>query len=318
MHNIPSTNPLLSIITTMYNSAAFLAVCIESVLKQNYPKIEFIIVDDGSTDDSYVIAEKYATQDPRIKLIKLEENMGQPTAMNKALDICTGDLITFIDSDDEIEPCTYQDAITLMQKDANIDLVQFPVTWGYATKREEWIDGLGDILEEKEQILTHWVYKDFRMTWIKCDKVFRAKLFENVRFYPKIYFEDNLALVSIFMNVNKMAFTHTGSYRYYLHTEQKLTWTEKRSLDSMFVQCESIAILKKEYPMFRTVRAEFYSRIANACVIDYRSKGSNSEVVVKAKATLKQMPMADIWGKNRLSLKAKLKLSALKLWAVWL
>lgn len=308
--------PLLSIITTMYNSAAFLSVCIESVLRQDYRHIEFIIVDDGSQDDSYAIAERYAVQDSRIRLIKLERNMGQPTAMNRALDVCRGELITFLDSDDEIEPCTYADAISLMRADPQVDVVQFPVTWGYATHREEWIDGALDCIDDREKILTSWTYKEHRMTWIKCDKVFRRELFEDIRFYPGIYFEDNLAMVALLLRTHKMAFTHTGAYRYYLHSEQKLEWREKHSHDSMLVQTESIRLLREHYPALRVVRAEFYSRIANACVIDAKVRGRKSKVALMAKACLREASLADIFGKNRLSPKAKLKIFALKLWSM--
>ncbi|MDY3090400.1 MAG: glycosyltransferase [Porphyromonas sp.] len=308
--------PLLSIITPMYNSEAFLSVCIESVLNQEYKNIEFIIVDDASTDQSYAIAAHYAKQDARIRLIRLEQNGGQSVARNRALDVAKGELITFIDSDDAIEPCTYADAIGLMQSDETIDLVQFPVRWGYATHREEWIDGDGDILVGPEEIMSKWTYKQHRITWINCDKIFRAKLLDGVSFYPGVYFEDNLVLLEVMMRVNKMAFTHTGAYRYYLHSEQKLEWREKHSHDSMLVQTESIRLLREHYPALRVVRAEFYSRIANACVIDAKVRGRKSKVALMAKACLREASLADIFGKNRLSPKAKLKIFALKIWSM--
>ncbi len=308
--------PLLSIITPMYNSAAFLSVCIESVLNQEYKNIEFIIVDDGSTDDSYAIAERYAKQDARIRLIRMEQNGGQSVARNRALDIAQGELITFMDSDDAIEPCTYADAVRLMQEDSELDIVQFPVTWGYATHREEWLDGTLDSISGQEKIVSSWAYKRYGLTWVNWDKIFRSNLFLKIRYFPGIYFEDNLLLLEVMLRVNKMAFTHTGAYRYYIHSEQKLNWTEKHSHDSMLAQTEIIRLLREHHPDLRVVRAEFYRRIANACVAEIKARGSKVKVVQMAKSCLREASLADIFGKNRLSPKAKLKIFALKLWSM--
>ncbi len=89
---------LVSIITPTYNREAFLPAAIESVLAQSYKNFEFIIVDDGSEDNSRSLIESYAEKDSRIKYL-YQQNQRQSVARNYALSIAKGDFICFLDSD---------------------------------------------------------------------------------------------------------------------------------------------------------------------------------------------------------------------------
>lgn len=89
----------ISIIVPVYNAAPYLETCISSILKQSYSNLELILVNDGSTDDSAKICALFAQKDRRVKLIT-KANGGQSSARNLGLDVATGDLIMFVDSDD--------------------------------------------------------------------------------------------------------------------------------------------------------------------------------------------------------------------------
>ena len=93
---------LISVIIPVYNAEKPLCRCIESVRNQTYKNLEIILINDGSTDESGAICQRYAETDRRIKVIH-KENGGVSTARNEALKCFSGEYITFVDADDYIE-----------------------------------------------------------------------------------------------------------------------------------------------------------------------------------------------------------------------
>ena len=94
-----SDKPLISVIVPVYKAERYLPRCIESILKQTYTNFELILVDDGTTDRSGIICDRYAEKDSRIRVIH-KENGGVSTARNVGIDAAKGKWITFVDSDD--------------------------------------------------------------------------------------------------------------------------------------------------------------------------------------------------------------------------
>ena len=92
---------MISVIVPVYNVEEYLEECLESICKQTYTDIEVILVNDGSTDGSKEICERYCQKDSRFKLIN-QENQGQSAARNNGVIVSTGEYITFVDSDDVI------------------------------------------------------------------------------------------------------------------------------------------------------------------------------------------------------------------------
>ena len=90
---------LVSVIMGNYNTpVSYLRESIDSILAQTYTDFELIIVDDASTDDSPAVLESY--DDPRIRILYNEENLGLAKSLNRALDICRGEFVARMDSDD--------------------------------------------------------------------------------------------------------------------------------------------------------------------------------------------------------------------------
>lgn len=107
--------PLVSIITPSYKSKRFISQTIESVLAQTYKNWEMIIVDDCSPDNSNLSIEEYVKKDNRIKLIRLDKNVGPALARNKAIEEAKGQYISFLDSDDLWLPGKLEKQVKYMQ-----------------------------------------------------------------------------------------------------------------------------------------------------------------------------------------------------------
>src|SRR5207237_1194192 len=93
--------PLVSIVTPSYNQARFLGETIRSVLDQDYPAVEYIVVDDGSSDDSVEIIRRY---EDRLAWWTAQPNAGQVAAINRGFEHATGKLMGFLNSDDTLLP----------------------------------------------------------------------------------------------------------------------------------------------------------------------------------------------------------------------
>ena len=95
--------PKISVIVPVYNTRPYLEQCLDSILTQTLADMEIICVNDGSPDDSQSVLERYAADDPRVRIIK-KENGGLSSARNAGMRSAVGDYIAFVDSDDFITP----------------------------------------------------------------------------------------------------------------------------------------------------------------------------------------------------------------------
>lgn len=104
---------LVTVIVPVYNVEKYLGKCIESIVGQTHQNLEIILVDDGSKDQSGMMCDCWKEKDKRITVVH-KENGGLSSARNAALDICHGDYVLFVDSDDYLDKC----AIEIMLDDA--------------------------------------------------------------------------------------------------------------------------------------------------------------------------------------------------------
>lgn len=113
------TKPLISIIVPIYNSSLFLKKCLDSLINQTIEEIEIILIDDGSIDDSCTICKEYEKKDNRIKYY-YQDNAGPGKARNHGLEVASAEWITFVDSDDWIEPFYCQRLISNVNNEVDM------------------------------------------------------------------------------------------------------------------------------------------------------------------------------------------------------
>jgi glycosyltransferase involved in cell wall biosynthesis len=215
------TESLVSLIISAYNAEKYLGRCLDSVLKQTYPALEIILVDDGSTDASGKICDFYATKDQRIHVIH-QANSGISIARNNALKMATGEFLGFTDADDKLEP---DYVATLVKNIRNVDLV----LCGYF-----FVNSRGEIKKrhfDKESVLS---VLDFMHTYLDDEiaifhnianrpiiggylwnKLFRRIIWGDIQFLPHRRAVDTLAVTAYISRINTIRCIPACKYYYY-------------------------------------------------------------------------------------------------------
>lgn len=135
--------PIVSVLMGIYNCGPTLAEAIESILAQTFKNWEFIICDDGSSDDSLKIAEKFAEKDPRIKVIKNPKNLGLAKTLDNCASVAKGVYFARMDGDDRCVPTRFEKLLQVLETNPEIAVVSSWMTmfdengtWGMVRTKE--------------------------------------------------------------------------------------------------------------------------------------------------------------------------------------
>lgn len=273
---------VVSVIVPVYNAAPYLKRCIESITAQTYKNFELILVDDGSTDESGIICDRYAKADNRIRVIH-QENAGVCAARNKGIEGLTGDFFLFLDSDDSLEPEALEVCIDRIILDAS-DVVVF----GRREIRngEEINSGVYDngVLRNNCRAV-HDILKDRHMYGGGYpNKMWRTASFQNrVGGIPQynetlFYVEDMEWVIRMFLNADRISVIDQIFYNYYLR-DNSVSYSqdlnEKRLIGYHDTMAQIVYDLR-EYPelctWFDGIR---YTELVNS-VIDAKLKGQKA------------------------------------------
>lgn len=197
----------ISVIVPVYNAAAYIKRCIESILNQTYQNIELILVDDGSTDGSSIICDEYRKKE-NIKIVH-KKNGGVSSARNAGLMIASGDYIGFVDSDDYIEKNMFQ----LMHdniKDADLSMC------GYYQNKKKFIGISNKQIVDRTTAVTY-VIGDGGFKGFLWNKLFKKSVIDKykIRFFPDIHMcEDLVFCISYIDKIEKVCLLPNALYYY--------------------------------------------------------------------------------------------------------
>lgn len=201
---------LISIIVPVYNCEKYLDRCICSLINQEYKNIEIILLNDGSTDNSFEICKKYLKADNRIKLIN-KKNSGVSLTRNSGIDIASGKYLVFVDSDDYVDNdfCGY---LYKLISTTNSDIAC--CAYGFNDQKsdnEECIYSItGDI-----NILKDYFFNDFIKTCV-WNKIYKTDLVKKNKFSStiKTCAEDSLFIVNMLSKIGKITCSNQKKYHY--------------------------------------------------------------------------------------------------------
>jgi len=205
--------PLISIIVPIYKVEDYLDRCIQSILNQSYKNIEIILVDDGSPDRCGSICDAYALTDSRVKVIH-KENGGLSDARNAGLEVANGSLIGFVDSDDLIHPRMYEFMLhALTSTHSDISICYYTAFSTETPKHTESPSNYVVINNiQAMEALFSFDAVNFTLTW---NKLYKAELFEQIRFPKGKTREDEFTTHQILYKAHKIVFLKKHLYYYF-------------------------------------------------------------------------------------------------------
>lgn len=208
---------LVSIIVPVYNASKYINRCLESLVKQTYKNLEIVLVNDGSTDNSLKICQKWSTKDNRIIVID-KFNGGVSSARNIGLDKCNGDYICFVDIDDYVsDNMIYNMYTNINTEQADISEIDFILTdeKNYKKKKKTFFY---EIFENEESIKE--MFSGNKVENIVCSKMFSRKIIGNIRFNENIKIgEDLLFNYEIMCQKHRIVVDTRDAMYYYVMTE---------------------------------------------------------------------------------------------------
>lgn len=237
---------MISVIVPVYNVEKYLNRCVDSIINQTYRDLEIILVDDGSPDNCGKICDEYAALDPRIKVIH-KENGGLSDARNAGLDKATGEYIAFVDSDDWVEPETYNMMISAIQKSQS-DIAIFGHRIAYEGMSPKTPCYCNDVILDVESLWDEIFGNLNNAAW---NKLYKAKLIGEIRFPMGIIHGEDLIF-----NLNYLKKCKTGvinrsqMYNYFSRADSitKSGFSKKKILE-ITAKDMALEIVREVFPI---------------------------------------------------------------------
>jgi len=239
----------ISIIMSTYNRKEFLPRSIEGVLSQTYDNFEFILVNNGSTDDSNVICEKYANQDDRIKIINIDQNHGPMIGRMSGLNIASNEYLTFVDDDDYCAPQMIEFLWNLLNEH-KADISICGSWYDFDGKKEPKYIFDDYLILNKVQAIDELLKRE-KYNVAPPTKLFRKTLFEGISFNQNVMVDDIHIIYQVFSNADKVVAHGQPLYSFAKHNSNLTSFTQTNILSPQLLD---------EYLSAFHVRTEFLSR----------------------------------------------------------
>lgn len=253
----------LSIIVPVYNVEKYLEECVDSLLNQTLQDLEIFLVDDGSTDRSGAIADRFAKENPdRVHTLHLE-NGGQGRARNAALPMAQGDYIGFVDSDDWIERDMYEKMLDRAEQ-TGADVVVCDFLEHYADGREQTLPAC---------------FQDHPLSAAgsSCNKIFRRSLIGDLRFPEGLWYEDFYFSAVMLLRSKRTEFIPEPLYVYRRGQESTMhNNNARKNLDMLKI----MELIERE--IGEDAREDFDFLVINHVVLDSISRLARQDAPDKA------------------------------------
>lgn len=241
----------ISVIVPVYQSERHLERCVDSILSQDYTDFELLLIDDGSTDASGAICQKYADKDNRVKVLH-RENGGLSAARNSGIEMAQGKWITFIDSDDAILQSTFSQNMQILESDPSIEILEYPVLEHAGGPKEFLREFNPEYMVEGKDVFKDWIQLQGYYHCYACNKFFREDLFKSnpsMRFPVGKNFEDIDLFSRMIRICNSIYYSNRGCYIYYFNSNSITNTYSYSNMESLiqsnFRLLETVSSMKE-------------------------------------------------------------------------
>ncbi|WP_026509723.1 glycosyltransferase family 2 protein [Butyrivibrio sp. LC3010] len=274
-------NGLVSVIVPVYNAEKYLNKCIESIETQSYRNLEIVLINDCSTDNSGKICEELAGKDDRIIYICNDNNLGVQRTRNKAIEICSGEFIAFVDSDDFIHELFIERLLNaLVDQGADISLCHERAFQDGCNEDEINlnIDPNGKThVENHNDYIEHFMDEFTGPIGWSCNKLFKASIIKKHR-YKQFIYEDIVFNAEVSHDINKAVWLDDRSYAYRLR-DGSITSRGKKDISNEAAESYiyTLKVLENSDKDYND-RLRLYTlvKIANLCAQSKKQYGNES------------------------------------------
>ncbi len=241
---------LISVIVPVCNTGRYLDKCMQSILNQTHRNLEIILVDDGSTDGSSEKCDFWAQADSRVLVIH-KPNGGQASARNAALDVCRGEYIGFVDSDDWIIPEMYAELLSQVKKYG----AELAVCGRYDAFEDSDEMRIGKCLGESGLFSAYDVLPKMTMGQMSdfsvCDKLHARELWREIRFPEGEIYEDFAVMYKILIAAEHIVLCDKPFYIYFHRSNSTVTSGFREALTAYPKQTKNfIDYISSRYPEY--------------------------------------------------------------------
>ncbi len=237
----------ISVIVPVYNVEKFLDRCVTSIINQSYKNLEIILVDDGSTDSSKELCNKWGLKDKRIKVFH-KKNGGLSDARNYGFEKSSGKYITFVDSDDYLP----QNAIevlynSLSNTNSDISCGDFKLVYNADYEAKSETSSACKVYDSVEA-LKEMMYMHLSSN-SACCKLYKSLLFDNIKYpYGKLY-EDLGTTYKLFFNAKRIVDSKCIVYYYYQNKNGIMHYKyTSRRMEALHFALEELSFIEKNCP----------------------------------------------------------------------
>lgn len=284
-------NKKISLIVPIYKVEAYLVRCIESIINQTYNNMEIILVDDGSPDNCGKICDQYGEKDSRIRVIH-KVNGGLSDARNSGLQIATGEILGFVDSDDWLPLDSIETSVKLMEEQ-EADIVAFgSYKSDGKSKVTRYTSSVVEIYNREEALMA--LSRNDKIESHVWDKIYRREIWNEISFPVGKLFEDVYVMHRVFAKAEKVVFVDKPLYYYYQRDNSIVSHQTIQSRFDIIEGYESrLVYLANESERIRQLTKEniVWSAISTLRMITEFGEGDCSNEIDRLHAILKKYPI---------------------------